>query len=97
MTANNYPLNLPGSYIRVQTGYYKKCMQPTVSKEFMELWIPWSAEMLRQDLEPSQIKKIRKFDGFCCVPDHLDYKEISNQLDLLPQLLQHSIVQQKST
>jgi hypothetical protein len=41
MTANNYPLNLPGSYIRVQTGYYKKCMQPTVSKEFMEMWIPW--------------------------------------------------------
>ncbi len=48
-------------------------MQPTVSKEFMEMGIPWSAEMLRQDLEPSQI---RKFDGFCCVPDHLDYKEI---------------------
>ncbi|WAC11475.1 primase-helicase family protein [Dyadobacter pollutisoli] len=76
MSANNYPLNLPGSYIRVQTGYFKKCMQPTVSKEFMEMWIPWSAEMLRQDLEPSQIKKIRKFDGFCCVPDHVDYKEI---------------------
>jgi len=47
-----------------------------VSKEFMEMWIPWSAEMLRQDLEPSKIKKIKKFDGFCCVPDHLDYKEI---------------------
>lgn len=67
---------MPGSYIRVQTGYYKKCMQPTVNKEFTELWIPWSAEMLRQDLEASQIRKIKKFDGFCCVPDHLDYKEI---------------------
>ncbi len=76
MSANNYPLNLPGSYIRVQTGYYKKCMQPTVNKEFTEMWIPWSAEMLRQDLLPSQIRKIKKFDGFCCVPDHLDYKEI---------------------
>ena len=76
MSAKNYPLNLPGSYIRVQTGYYKKCLQPTVSGEFMEMWIPWSAEMLRQDLEASQIKKINKFDGFCCVPDHASFKEV---------------------
>jgi len=41
----------------------------------MEMWIPWSAEMLRQDLEASQIKKINKFDGFCCVPDHVSFKE----------------------
>src|SRR5690349_16466587 len=74
MTAN-YPFNIPGSYIRVQTSYYKKCLQPTISGDFTEVWVPWSAEMLKQDLPRNYIKKIQKFDGFACVPSHLHYQE----------------------
>ena len=65
----------PESYIRVQTCYYKRCRQPTIQGDYSELWVPWSTETLKQDLRGSQIKKIRKFDGFCCVPSHLEYEE----------------------
>lgn len=59
MTTSNYPLNNPGSYIRVQTNYYKKCLQPTINGHFIEVWVPWSAEMLKQDLPKNHIKKIQ--------------------------------------
>lgn len=75
MTANNYPYNIPGSYIRVQTNYYKKCLQPMINGDFTEAWMPWSAEMLKQDLPRNYIKKIPRFDGFACIPSHLHYKE----------------------
>lgn len=75
MSPIHYPLNLPGSYIRVQTSYYKKCLQPTIKGEFKEVWMPWSAEMIKQDLPARYIRKIQKFDGFACVPSHLNYQE----------------------
>jgi hypothetical protein len=67
---------MPDSYIRVQTNYYKKCMQPTIQGEYVEVWMPWSSEMLKQDMTRTAIKKIRRFDGFTCVPSHLNYQEI---------------------
>ncbi|MEJ7737148.1 MAG: primase-helicase family protein [Chitinophagaceae bacterium] len=71
----NYPLNTPDSYIRVQTNYYKKCLQPTIHGEYKEIWMPWSAEMLKQDLTKSAFRKVQKFDGFSCVPSHLHFQE----------------------
>jgi hypothetical protein len=67
---------MPDSYIRVQTNYYKKCMQPTIQGEYVEVWMPWSSETLKQDMARTAIKKIRRFDGFTCVPSHLNYQEI---------------------
>ncbi|HWK02452.1 MAG TPA: primase-helicase family protein [Puia sp.] len=75
MIQQNYPLNNPQSYIRVQTGYFKKCLRPNLQGGFSEGWIPWSSEMLKQDLTRAMIKKIRRFDGFCCVPQHLEHRE----------------------
>jgi hypothetical protein len=75
MSATNFPLTAPESYIRVQTNYYKKCLQPTIQGEYIEVWMPWSTEMLKQDMSRSAIKKIAKFDGFSCVPSHLNYRE----------------------
>ncbi len=70
-----FALGAPESYIRVQTSYYKRCRQPTIQGDYVELWIPWSSETLRQDLPRKEVKRIRRFDGFCCVPSHLHYQE----------------------
>ena len=75
-----FPLGAPESYIRVQTSYYKRCRQPTLLGDFTELWIPWSSETLRQDLPRKEVKKIRRFDGFCCVPSHLHFQEAVGSL-----------------
>jgi hypothetical protein len=76
MPVTNIPFNTPESYIRVQTNYYKKCLQPTIQGEYVEVWMPWSAEMLKQDMARSAVKRIAKYDGFSCVPSHLNYQEI---------------------
>ncbi|TXK45825.1 helicase, partial [Pontibacter qinzhouensis] len=55
MDTKHYPLGSPESYIRVQTSYYKRCRQPTLLGDFTELWVPWSAETLRQDLSRQQV------------------------------------------
>lgn len=87
MSVINFPLNMPESYIRVQTNYYKKCLQPTIQGEYIEIWMPWSAEMLKQDMSRGAIKRIQKFDGFSCVPSHLQYQEtIGNFYNLYQRL-----------
>ncbi|GEO11788.1 primase-helicase family protein [Segetibacter aerophilus] len=75
MSVTNFPLNAPNSYIRVQTNYYKKCPQPTIQGEYIEVWMPWSAEMLKQDMSRGAFKRNPKFDGFSFVPSHLNYQE----------------------
>lgn len=71
----DFPFDDPESYIRVQTSYFKKSLKPAINGEFTESWTPWSAEMLKMDLGKYLMEKIRKFDGFCCVPEHLNYQE----------------------
>ncbi len=70
-----FPLNQPGSYIRVQTSYYKRTRQPMVTGGYTDGWLLWSSETLKKDLSADAIKKIRKFDAYCCVPSHTDYRE----------------------
>lgn len=83
-----FPFKDPDSYIRVQTSYFKKSQQPMINGEFKEIWIPWSAEMLKMDLGRYLMEKIRKFDGFCCVPDHINYQEsIGNFFNLYQPLV----------
>jgi hypothetical protein len=74
MSGTTYPLNTPESYIRVQTNYYKKCLQPTIQGEYIEIWMFWSAEMLKQDMSKGAIKRIPKYAGFSCVLSHLHYQ-----------------------
>ena len=44
-----------------------------VNGETVKRRIPWSIEALRQDYGKNFIADIPKFDGFCTVPNHLDY------------------------
>lgn len=76
MEPQHFPLNNPFSYIRVQTTYYKKVAAPTIYGDYLESWMPWTMEALKQDLRPSLIKKIPRYDGFCCVPEHQEFKEV---------------------
>lgn len=60
-------------FIRVGTTYYKIVDQPLVNGETVKRRIPWSIEALRQDYGKNFIADIPKYDGFCTVPNHLDY------------------------
>jgi hypothetical protein len=61
-------------YIRIGTTYYKKVQRPLVSGKFAISLQPWSVECIKQDYGKSFLSSIPKYDGFCFVPGHLDYK-----------------------
>jgi hypothetical protein len=37
--------------------------------------VPWSYETLRQDFGKNSLPEIEKYDGFCIIPDHVDYRQ----------------------
>jgi hypothetical protein len=77
-----------GRYIRVGTTLYKIVRRPLMSGDFIEERRPWNYETLRQDHSKDFISQIEKFDGFCSVPDHLNYQRsigtFLNQYDPIP-------------
>ena len=61
-------------YLRVGTTIYKRVRQPLSSGRSVETLIPWNVETLRQDYGKSYLARIPKYDGFCTVPDHTNYR-----------------------
>lgn len=63
-------------YIRVGNCYYKMVNIPLISGDFLDSIIRWNAEFIKQDHGKDILSKIPKYDGFCVVPDHLNYKQV---------------------
>src|SRR4051812_20549365 len=67
------------NYVRIGTTYYKKVRKPLASGDVVEFMVPWSTECIKQDHGKHFLSTVRRFDGFCLVPSHLEYKrEIEN-------------------
>lgn len=62
------------SYIRVGTSYYKLVKVPTIAGHFNETLISWNIETIRQDHGKNFLSKIPKYDGFTCIPEHIDFR-----------------------
>ncbi len=63
-------------FVRIATTYYKTVMRPNAMGELSECRMPWSIEAIRQDYGKDFLANIPKYDGFCCVPAHIDYKPV---------------------
>ena len=61
---------------RIGTTYYKIVRQPNAAGQLIERSIPWTIEAIRQDYGKDFLANVPKFDGFCCVPSHLDYQPV---------------------
>jgi len=66
----------PEKFIRVGTVLYKLVRRPLISGDAVEEKIPWSYEVLRQDYGKNNLPEIEKYDGFCIIPNHIDYKQV---------------------
>lgn len=75
-------------FIRVGTQLYKLVRRPLISGDYIEEKIPWSYETLRQDYGKNNLPEIEKYDGFCIIPDHLNYQQVHgtylNQYEEIP-------------
>ena len=61
-------------YQRIGVTLYKIVKRPLLSGDFIEERTVWNYNILRMDHSKEFIDKIPAYDGFCCVPDHINYK-----------------------
>lgn len=84
-------MNLDIPYIRVGTSYFKIIEKPLISGDKVKVMVRWNRETIISDHGKTFVEKILKLDGFCCIPNHLDYNLIIenfyntyNELDIKP-------------
>ncbi len=63
-------------FIRVGTTLYKIVEQPRLNGGYVKKRIVWNNETLRQDYGKDYIGSVPKYDGFCTVPEHVDYRPV---------------------
>lgn len=62
------------AYLRVGATIYKQVQQPLSTGRSIETLLAWNVETLRQDFGKDYLARIPKYDGFCTVPDHTNYR-----------------------
>lgn len=66
-------------FIRVGTAYYAIIERPTLNKTTEKIMLPWNKETIVNDFGKDYISTIKKYYGFCCIPQHLNYsREIAD-------------------
>ena len=58
------------------TTLYKLVNQPRLNGGYVKKRIVWNNETLRQDYGKGYLATVPKYDGFCTVPDHVDYRPV---------------------
>ena len=76
-------------FIRVGTTLYKIVEQPKLNGGYVRKRIVWNNETLRQDYGKDYIGSVPKYDGFCTVPEHLNYRPIVGKFLNLYEPIDH--------
>jgi len=63
-------------YLRVGTTYYKTIEKPLISGDRISILVRWNRETIVSDYGKIYVSKVPKYDGFCCIPSHLNYQQI---------------------
>jgi hypothetical protein len=63
-------------YLRVGTSYYKTIEKPLISGDKISILVRWNRETIVSDHGKTYVSSIPKFDGFCCIPSHLNYQKV---------------------
>jgi hypothetical protein len=61
-------------YLRIGTTYYKDVTIPLHSGDHIKTLVAWSKNEISTDHGKEYIKGINKYDGFCLIPSHTNYK-----------------------
>ncbi len=76
-------------FIRVGTTLYKLVNQPRLDGGYVKKRIVWNNETLRQDYGKHFLATIPKYDGFCTIPDHVNYRPIVDKFLNLYEPIDH--------
>lgn len=86
---------MENSYLRVGTTYYKIVYRPTISGEKSRILLRWDKSTISHDEGKDYLSTIPKYEGFCCIPDHLNYKQVINGFYNEYSPISHSINKEK--
>lgn len=74
-------------YIRVGIDYLKEINLPLISGDSTKIYSKWSKQTIIDDFGRDSLEQIKKYEGFCTLPSHVDYKkEVNNFLNRYEQL-----------
>jgi hypothetical protein len=65
-------------YIRVGVKYYKKIYTPLADGETLLNLKEWTRACIESDHGRDYLKKVERFEDWCYVPDHIEYKPVVN-------------------
>lgn len=63
-------------YIRVGTDYYREVLRPQANGTTCKCLVYWKVSTIKADFGKDYLKDVPKYDCFCTVPSHTDYRKI---------------------
>ena len=63
-------------YIRVGTDYYREVNRPQANGTTCKCLVYWKASTIKADFGKDYLNDVPKYDCFCTVPSHTDYRKI---------------------
>ena len=76
-------------YVRIGTTLFRILNQPMMNGSFRKMRVEWKMSVFRQDHSKDEAAQIPKYDGFCTMPSHTDYRHNVNNFYNLYEPITH--------
>lgn len=76
-------------YVRIGTTLFRILNQPMMNGSFRKMRVEWKMSVFRQDHSRDEAAQIPKYDGFCTMPSHTDYRHNVNNFYNLYEPITH--------
>ena len=76
-------------YLRIGTSYYKKVQEPLLSGDTIDKIVRWQGQLIQLDHGKDVLRSTPKYDGFCIIPSHDNYKKVHGQFYNKYEALNH--------
>ena len=77
-------------YVRIGTTLFRILNQPMMNGSFRKMRVEWKMSVFRQDHSKDEAAQIPKYDGFCTMPSHTDYRHNVNNFYNLYEPITHT-------
>lgn len=67
-------MNTTEDYKRIGTDYYKEVLVP-MTNDKVKCLKKWQKQTIIDDLGKESLNQIQKYDGYCCIPSHVNFKK----------------------
>ena len=62
-------------YMRVGVSFFKQVQLPSINGDYSTILVSWNVETIKQDHGKDYLSQIHKYDGFTCIPEHVNFQK----------------------